>query len=150
MSENNSKKTIANPNPSSEAAHNRMKAVKSKNTAPEKAVRSALHRMGLSFRVDERPIKDLNRKADILFRSVMVAVFIDGCFWHGCPIHGTKSKTNAEFWEQKIKRNKERDRDTDKRLKAEGWKVIRIWEHEDSEQAAQKIYKIIVNYRKNQ
>jgi len=126
-----------------------MKAAKPRDTAPEKAIRSILHRRGLRFRVDERPVKSLNRRADIVFRSVKVAVFVDGCFWHGCPIHGTQAKANAEYWDRKIKQNKERDLDTTRRLQSAGWIVIRVWEHEDPEEASQKIYEVIVE-RKQQ
>jgi len=138
------KRRIRNPKPSSEAALKRMKAAKPRDTAPEKALRSALHKKGLRFRIDAKPIKELNRKADIVFRPAKVAVFVDGCFWHGCPIHGTKAKANAEFWDQKIKKNQERDKDTVNQLEAAGWRVIRVWEHEDPEERAQEIYDIVV------
>lgn len=138
-----SNKKIAKPAPSSDSALKRMKAAKPRDTAPEKALRSALHKKGLRFRVDEKTIRELNRKADIVFRSAKVAVFVDGCFWHGCPIHGTKAKSNAEFWENKIRQNKERDADTNKRLNKIGWKVIRVWEHEDPEKISDKIYRIV-------
>jgi len=139
-----SNKRILKPPPSSESALARMKAAKPRDTAPEKALRSVLHRKGLRFRVDERPIKSLNRRADIVFRSVKVAVFVDGCFWHGCPIHGTQAKANAEYWAWKIKQNQERDLDTTRRLKAAGWIVIRVWEHEDPEEASQKIHDVVL------
>ncbi|HUV02481.1 MAG TPA: very short patch repair endonuclease [Desulfobacteria bacterium] len=142
------KRRIRNPSPSSEAAFKRMKAAKPRDTAPEKALRSALHKKGLRFRIDVKPIKELNRKADVVFRSAKVAVFVDGCFWHGCPIHGTQAKANAEFWEQKIKQNQERDTDTTRQLKAAGWRVIRVWEHEDPERAALKIYNIVVKRKR--
>lgn len=142
------KKGISRPAPSSEAALRRMKAAKPRDTAPEKALRSALHHKGLRFRVDQKPIKELNRKADVVFRSMKVAVFVDGCFWHGCPIHGTQAKANAEFWSQKIRQNQTRDTDTTKHLRSEGWKVIRVWEHEDAEKAAEKIYGCIVKRKK--
>jgi DNA mismatch endonuclease (patch repair protein) len=131
------------PSPSSDAARARMEAVKSKDTKPEIQIRSILHRKGLRYRVDANPIKGLNRRADIIFRSARVAVFVDGCFWHGCPEHGTWPKANAEFWAAKIKRNKERDADTNRRLKEADWKVIRVWEHEDPEAAAKEIYRIV-------
>jgi DNA mismatch endonuclease (patch repair protein) len=139
-----SNERVSRPTPSSEAAWARMKAAKPRDTAPEKALRSALHRKGLRFRLDERPAENLNRKADIVFRSAKVAVFVDGCFWHGCPVHGTEAKANAEFWAQKIKQNQERDLDTTSRLEALGWRVIRVWEHEDPEEASQRIYDIVV------
>jgi len=111
------KRRFRNPTPSSKAALKRMRAAKPRDTAPEKALRSALHKNGLRYRVDVKPIKQLNRRADIVFRSAKVAVFVDGCFWHGCPIHGTQAKANAEFWKNKIKRNQLRDEDTNRRLK---------------------------------
>ena len=110
--------------------------------------RSALHRKGLRFRVDAKPVKELNRRTDIVFRSAKLAVFVDGCFWHSCPIHGTQAKANAEFWRKKIKRNQERDVDTTKCLKRAGWKVIRVWEHEDPERASEKIYNIVWKRKK--
>jgi len=141
-------KKMRNPKPSSDAALKRMKAAKPKDTAPEMALRSALHKKGLRFRIDVKPIKELNRKADIVFRHVKVAIFVDGCFWHGCPIHGTQAKANAEFWALKIKQNQERDKDTVIRLEAAGWRVIRVWEHEDPEEIAQEIYDIVVKRKR--
>ncbi len=132
-----------NPSPSSEAALKRMQAAKPTDTAPEKALRSALHGKGLRFRVDQKPIKELNRKADIVFRSVKVAVFVDGCFWHGCPIHGTQAKANAEFWQNKIEQNQARDLDTNKQLKKAGWRVVRVWEHEDPVRVSPRIHDIV-------
>lgn len=136
-----------NPKPSSIGARNRMRAARPRDTAPEKALRSALFRKGLRFRVDAKPIREFNRKADIVFRTVKVAVFVDGCFWHGCPIHGTQAKTNAEFWRNKIKQNQLRDLDTNEKLKKAGWKVVRVWEHENPEKAAEKILKLVMKRR---
>lgn len=141
-------KRIGNPKPSSDAALKRMKAAKPKDTAPEMALRSTLHKKGLRFRIDVKPLKELNRKADIVFRPSKVAVFVDGCFWHGCPIHGTQAKANAEFWEPKIKQNQERDKDTVNQLEAAGWRVIRVWEHEDLKGAAQEIYEIVMKRKR--
>ncbi|MCZ7552036.1 MAG: very short patch repair endonuclease [Anaerolineae bacterium UTCFX2] len=124
-----------------------MKAAKPRDTAPEKALRSALHRKGLRFRLDKKPVDNLNRKADIIFRSAKVAVFVDGCFWHGCPVHGTQAKVNAEFWARKIKQNQERDLDTTSRLEAAGWTVIRVWEHENPEEASQRIHDIVMEHK---
>ena len=137
------KQKTSKPIPSSEAALKRMQAAKPKDTAPEMAIRSALHRRGLYYCVDAKPLKELNRRADIIFRPARVAIFVDGCFWHGCPIHGTQARANAEFWRLKIKRNQERDKDTNKQLENAGWKVIRVWEHEDPEKASEKIYNIV-------
>jgi DNA mismatch endonuclease (patch repair protein) len=120
---------------SSEAARLRLTAQPSYDTGPEMRLRTALHRMGLRYRVHERPIPSFRRQADIVFRSARVAVFVDGCFWHGCPTHGTCPKSNAEQWLTKIQGNRRRDRNTDKVLQDAGWKVIRIWEHEELTEA---------------
>lgn len=135
------------PSPSSQAVRNRMEAARQRDTAPEMALRSALHRRGLRYRVDVSPLKGIRRWADVVFRPVKVAVFVDGCFWHGCPIHRTWPKANAEFWREKIERNKHRDADTDSQLMEAGWKVIRVWEHEDAEEVADKISQIIQKRR---
>lgn len=140
---NDSKSGYRNPLPSSPAALSRMKAAKPKNTAPEMALRALLFKMGLRYQVDARPLKELNRKADIVFRTAKVAIFVDGCFWHGCPIHGTQAKANAEFWNFKIKNNRERDLETTKLLQKAGWRVIRVWEHEDPIKVSKKIYQTL-------
>jgi len=139
---------IQNPSPSSDVALKRMQAAKPRDTAPEKSLRSELHKKGLRFRIDIRPVKELNRRADIVFRSAKVAIFVDGCFWHGCPIHGTQAKANAEFWKNKIKQNQIRDADTNKRLKKAGWRVVRAWEHENPEKASEKIYSIVMKRKR--
>jgi DNA mismatch endonuclease, patch repair protein len=131
------------PSPSSTAALRRMQAAKPRDTAPEKALRTVLHKKGLRFRLQVKPIETLNRTVDVVFPSVKVAVFVDGCFWHGCPIHGTQPKANAQFWQAKIQRNRERDVDTSLQLKKAGWRVVRIWEHDNPESAAQRIYNIV-------
>jgi DNA mismatch endonuclease (patch repair protein) len=107
-----------------------MKGQRRRDTAPEVALRSELHRLGLRFRVDA-PLPGLRRRADVLFTKSRVAVFIDGCFWHGCPEHGTWPKNNAEWWRRKIEANKARDADTEEQLNASGWLVVRAWEHDD-------------------
>jgi len=135
------------PPPSSKAAHNRMKAVRRTGTAAELALREALDTHELTYEVDAQPLPDLRRRADILFREERIAVFVDGCFWHGCPIHGTQAKANADFWAEKIERNKWRDRDTDSRLEAVGWKVVRVWEHEDPVEAAERIWALLQERR---
>lgn len=132
-----------NPPPSSEAARNRMEAARQRDTAAELALRSELHKRGLRYRVNVRPLKDIQRRADVVFRNVKVAVFVDGCFWHGCPIHGTWPKANSEFWRKKIERNKERDRETDKHLEQADWLVVRVWEHEDPVKISEKIRRIV-------
>lgn len=127
------------PRPSNELASRRMRNTHSRDTPPEMAVRRLLHSRGFRYRVDTRPLPELNRRADLVFRKVKVAVFIDGCFWHVCPEHGSYPKANATWWAQKLRKNVERDRDTNLRLAAEGWKVIRIWEHVPPEIAADMV-----------
>jgi DNA mismatch endonuclease (patch repair protein) len=116
-----------------------MQSNKGRDTVPEKALRSAVHALGLRYRVNTRPLRDLRRTADLVFSRAKVAVFLDGCFWHGCPMHHTKAVTNASYWATKVARNIERDAETDRRLSEAGWLSVRVWEHEDPLQAAQKI-----------
>lgn len=132
-----------NPEPSSPAARKRMLAAKQRNTKPELELQAALENEGLKFAVDVRPGKETRRRADILFELANVAVFVDGCFWHGCPVHGTWPKQNATFWREKIEANQRRDADTDHRLTESGWAVIRVWEHEDMEEVAKRIASIV-------
>jgi DNA mismatch endonuclease (patch repair protein) len=123
---------------SSEAARRRMVAARGRDTSPEKALRSRLHAMGFRFRVDH-PLPGLRRRADISFVRARLVVFVDGCFWHGCPQHATWPKANAEFWRAKIETNRRRDADTNARLEAAGWRVLRFWEHEDAATVAETI-----------
>lgn len=124
-----------------------MSKLRRRDTAPEILVRSALHRRGLRFRI-ERPLDfDRRRRADIVFPRARVVVFVDGCFWHRCPEHATFPRANAAFWADKLQRNVDRDRDTDARLTAAGWTVIRVWEHEDPEQAADRIAAAVAERR---
>ncbi len=102
-------------------------------------MRRAAHAAGLRFRVDYRPIQELNRRADLVFTRAKVAVFVDGCFWHGCPTHHTVAKSNADFWAQKVTRNRERDAETDRLLRDAGWTVIRVWEHEPADDVVARI-----------
>lgn len=120
-----------------------MRANRHRDTAPELALRSALHQMGLRFRVDVRPLPKLARRADLVFKGAKVAVFLNGCFWHACPVHGTWPKTNADWWRSKIEGNRERDTDTDQQLREAGWAAIRVWEHEDAEEAASAIAALV-------
>ncbi|WP_346126716.1 very short patch repair endonuclease [Lentzea roselyniae] len=120
-----------------------MRGNRSKDTGPEMMLRRLLHQRGLRYRVDTRPIAQVRRKADVVFPGDRVAVFVDGCFWHGCPDHHRPATTNADFWREKINGNKARDADTNKMLQAAGWAVIRVWEHEDVRQAAERIEQIL-------
>jgi DNA mismatch endonuclease (patch repair protein) len=119
-----------------------MQGNRRRDTKPEKLLRSALHERGLRFRVDHpirpqpgaRPIR-----ADVVFTRARVAVFVDGCFWHSCPDHGTRPARNSEYWTAKLERNLARDRRYDKLLAEAGWTVVRIWEHQDPLEAAGQI-----------
>jgi len=125
-----------------------MQANRSRDTGPELAVRRLIHAAGLRYRVDIRPLPDFRRRADIVFTRQRIAVFIDGCFWHGCPEHGSRSfNENAAYWEQKISRNVDRDADTVERLEAAGWRVLRFWEHLDPAHVAEAIAKEVGSAR---
>jgi DNA mismatch endonuclease (patch repair protein) len=102
-----------------------------RDTKPELAVRRALHAAGFRYRVDVRPSLELRTRADIVFTRQKIAVFIDGCFWHGCPVHATRPKHNSDYWVPKLQRTAERDLETTSRLEALGWTVLRFWEHEE-------------------
>ena len=110
------------------------------DTAPERLLRSELHRRGLRFRKNRR-LHLFGRyvRPDIIFPRLAVAVFVDGCFWHRCPVHSSWPRANAAFWEEKFQRNVARDRLDDAVLTEAGWKVIRVWEHEDPAEAATRI-----------
>ena len=110
-----------------------------RDTKPELAVRRAVWRRGLRYRVDISPLPTMRRRADLVFTRARVAVFVDGCFWHSCPDHATTPKANRAWWLEKLAANVSRDRDTDERLEAAGWAVVRVWEHEDPELAAERV-----------
>ncbi len=117
-------------------------------TAPELAVRRATHRLGLRYYVNRRPIASLRRTADLVFPTERVAVFVDGCFWHGCPEHGRRViRENTWYWPEKIASNRRRDRDTDAKLITQGWQRLRIWEHDDPASAAQRILMMVESRR---
>lgn len=114
-----------------------------RDTKPELELRRVLHARGLRFRVDKSVLADRRRRPDIVFGPAKVVVFVDGCFWHGCPEHATWPTANADFWREKIETNRLRDRDSDARLAAEGWTVVRVWEHEDPAAAADRVERLV-------
>jgi DNA mismatch endonuclease (patch repair protein) len=119
-----------------------------RDTGPELALRRELHRLGLRYRVDAPPLPaQPRRRADVVFRPVRVAVYVDGCFWHGCPQHGRTPTSNATWWAAKIDRNRERDVDTNSHLEAAGWSATRIWEHDDPRTAAVRIAELVRSRR---
>jgi DNA mismatch endonuclease (patch repair protein) len=133
------------PFASSDAVHRRMSSLARRNTQPELELRRALHRLGLRYFIHRRPLGNLRREADIVFPRAKVAVFVDGCFWHGCPDHGRREhRTNGWYWSDKIERNKARDCDTEAQLTSAGWLTIRVWEHESPVQAAEHIRDMLV------
>ncbi|WP_436317692.1 very short patch repair endonuclease [Streptomyces atratus] len=116
-----------------------MAANRGRDTKPERLLRSILHSRGLRYRVNARPLPDLRRTADLVFTKAQVAVFVDGCYWHGCPDHYRPAMRHSRFWQDKIQGNQVRDADTNRRLRERGWTVVRVWEHEDPRRAAEKV-----------
>lgn len=129
---------------SSPDVRERMQRQQTRDTAPEMAVRRLIHAAGLRYRVDVAPLTNLRRRADLVFGPARVALFIDGCFWHGCPDHGSRRTTaNTQYWSAKIERNQARDRDTDERLRAAGWLPLRVWEHDEPQAVAATVIAIV-------
>lgn len=134
------------PEPSSDAVRRRFENQLTSGTKPEMALRRVLHRRGLRYRVDRRVLPDFRRSADLVFGPAKVAVFVDGCFWHRCPVHFVLPKSNTNWWRAKIDRNVERDRDTDRHLHEAGWATLRYWEHqlrEDPSVCADEVQRIV-------
>ena len=135
----------AYPNPSSPAVTAAMRGNRKRDTKPEVRLRSALHRAGLRFRKDQsvsvagrRPVR-----VDIVFPKHRLAIFVDGCFWHSCPVHGTQPRTNPHYWGPKLTRNVARDREVDAALRGAGWRVVRVWEHEPADDATAAIASLL-------
>jgi DNA mismatch endonuclease, patch repair protein len=101
-----------------------------RESAKERALRSALHARGERFRKDYAPVPGLRCKADVAFRAERLAIFVDGCFWHCCPDHGSAPKANHDYWRAKLEANVTRDRRNDDTLRSSGWTVLRMWEHQ--------------------
>ncbi len=116
-----------------------MRGNRSRDTKPELAVRRLVHARGLRYRVNARPLPHLRRTADMLFPRRRVAVFIDGCFWHGCPEHHVPSKSNRSYWVPKIAANAARDAETTRTLSEAGWTVLRYWSHTPPEEVAASV-----------
>jgi DNA mismatch endonuclease, patch repair protein len=121
---------------------------KARDTEPEVLLRKALFHQGLRYRVDRRIIR--GSRADIVFPAVKLAIYVDGCFWHGCPKHGRKvfRGVNAEAWVAKIRRNKARDKSTTKEAELAGWKVMRVWECDIQSNVARIAEEICVRVNK--
>lgn len=121
----------------------RMSLQRSRDTAPELALRRALFARGLRYYIHRRPLPELRRTADVVFPRHRVAVFLDGCFWHGCEVHGNVPKPNDWYWPEKILRNRRRDEETTRLLVEAGWRVVRAWEHEPSESVAAQVVTLV-------
>lgn len=120
------------PGSSSVQMSQRMSRVKRRDNGPEMAVRRLLHARGFRYRVAWPVPGQRRRTIDIAFSRAKVAIYIDGCFWHGCPVHETSPKANSDWWAEKIRTNRARDADVTAQLKAMGWTVMRFWEHEEA------------------
>ena len=124
-----------------------MRGNRKKDTRPEVLLRAAMHRAGLRYRTYVAiEGGGLRARADVVFPKRRLAVFVDGCFWHGCPEHATKPRANVDYWEAKLRGNADRDRRVDQALTASGWSVIRIWEHDvdrDLEACVERVAKAI-------
>ncbi|CAN5574839.1 very short patch repair endonuclease [soil metagenome] len=119
------------PVPTSASISQVMRGNRKVDTSPEVRLRSALHRAGLRFRKARMiEVDGLRVRPDVVFPRQRVAIFVDGCFWHSCPQHGTWPRTNSAYWIPKLQRNVERDHLVNAALTAGGWSVVRVWEHE--------------------
>jgi DNA mismatch endonuclease (patch repair protein) len=133
----------AHPGAPDARASRRMSALRRRDNDRELAIRSALHRSGLRFRVTF-PVPGLPRRSiDVAFTRSKVAVFLDGCFWHGCPEHGSSPRSNSDWWATKLAANSARDLDTSAHLETTGWQVVRVWEHVPLDEAVATIRAIV-------
>jgi len=132
------------PTTTDTGVRNVMRANRRRDTKPEVALRSALHRRGLRFRNDASILTDQGTvRVDVALARHRLAIFVDGCFWHCCPEHGTRPRSNTEYWRPKLERNRQRDAATNGLLQEAGWQVVRVWEHQDAEEAADLIDQLI-------
>jgi DNA mismatch endonuclease (patch repair protein) len=120
-----------------------MQGNRGRDTRPELALRQALWHRGLRYRVNVRPVPGLRARADIVFTKHRLAVMVDGCFWHSCPTHKTKPMSNSEWWAKKLEYIRARDVVVNQSLAAEGWTVLRIWEHESPNSAVTRVEEAI-------
>lgn len=129
------------PPASSRLSRHRMRSTPSRDTRFELRVRSALHKRGLRYRVNYSPLPGTRRTGDVVFVKARIAVMLDGCFWHRCPTHFKRPKTNVEFWEAKFARNRQRDKETTELLSEAGWLVLRFWEHQPTDYIVETVHK---------
>jgi DNA mismatch endonuclease (patch repair protein) len=132
------------PEPPDAQRSRTMSRIGGRDTKPELALRRELHRRGLRYRVQHRVLESVNRRHDVVFTRARVVVEVRGCHWHGCPEHSRRhGGRNAEWWNAKIERNRERDADTAARLAAAGWALVEVWEHDDPVEAADGIEPLV-------
>lgn len=134
-------RALSAPPASSPAVRSRMRRQPSRDTGPERRLRAELVLLGLRYRVQRAVLP--RRTADVAFPGARVAVFVDGCFWHGCPVHHRPPRSNAGWWSAKVAANRARDADTDRRLAAAGWAVVRVRECEDPAVAAAQVASLV-------
>ena len=133
--------------PSTSEASHRMQRVRQQTTSAATALRRELHACGLRYRVQVPVLTKPRRVADVAFSGLRVAAFVDGCFWDGCPEHATWPKANADFWRSKVLANKERDLDSDRRRREDGWVVVRAWAHEAPSAVASPVVGVVCSRR---
>lgn len=133
--------------PTTSQTSRRMASIRQTGTDAELALRRELYRLGLRYRVNFEILKKPRRVADIAFPRLKIAVFVDGCFWHGCAEHATWPKRNSEFWRHKIETNRLRDADTNSRLRGIGWTALRFWAHEPPSKAAGIVESVVTTAR---
>ena len=133
------RKATEHMDPVSPVTTKRMSNTAGRDNRRERALRSELHARGLRFRLHRALLAGSRRTVDVVLPASRTAVFLDGCFWHGCPEHHTWPKNNADWWRLKINANIARDRDMDTKLMAAGWFVVRVWEHETIAAATDRI-----------
>jgi len=134
---------VKTPKSRSVAVRNVMRANRGVDTGPEIRLRSLVHKAGLRYAIDVRPEADINRRADLVFRAAKVAVFVNGCFWHGCPKHYSSPKSNKRYWSEKVRRNRERDVETRFLLKRRGWRVLVFWEHQPAQSCSERVVSVV-------
>jgi DNA mismatch endonuclease (patch repair protein) len=127
------------PSASSLRVHERMVATRRSDTHIELRLRRLLHAAGCRYFVDRSPLPGVRSRADVVFPSIRLAIYVDSCFWHGCRLHGTWPKRNSEWWRAKLNDNARRDREVSRRLRRKGWLVFRVWEHDDMAASAKAI-----------
>jgi len=134
---------VKTPKSRSLAVRNVMRANRGVDTGPEIRLRSLVHKAGLRYAIDVRPEADINRRADLVFRAAKVAVFVNGCFWHGCPKHYSSPKSNKRYWSEKVRRNRARDVETRFLLKRRGWRVLVFWEHQPAQSCSERVVSVV-------